>query len=263
MLCNPGGPVKEQGFCSSPLLWAVIYPILKVASFPVGGSDFGFNPLSGGCFLMNDYSFVRRHLIDPAPKWRDRRHPLPAVFLDRDGVINEEVHYLSRPEDMVLIPGVAKAIARINAARVPVVVVTNQSGVARGFLSEDQLQDLHVRMTQLLADEGASVQGIYYSPFHSDGQGDYRKDSICRKPGPGMIFAACEEFAIDRADSVLIGDKIADIRAGNAAGLKTVMVRTGHGAHETTLPEAAEAGFIADDLQAAVDQLCASGAIAL
>ncbi|MEQ5774633.1 HAD family hydrolase [Thalassospira sp. NFXS8] len=212
---------------------------------------------------MTDYSFVRRHLIDPSPKWRDQRNPLPAVFLDRDGVINEEVHYLSRSEDMVLIPGVAQAIARINAAGVPVVVVTNQSGVARGFLTEDQLYDLHIRMTELLADAGASVQGIYYSPFHTDGQGEYRKESICRKPGPGMIFAACEDFAIDRPESVLVGDKIADIRAGNAAGLKTVMVRTGHGARETLLPAAAEeAGFIADDLLAAVNQLFASGAIA-
>ncbi|WP_085590527.1 HAD-IIIA family hydrolase [Thalassospira sp. MCCC 1A01428] len=212
---------------------------------------------------MTDYSFVRRHLIDPSPKWRDQRNPLPAVFLDRDGVINEEVHYLSRSEDMVLILGVAQAIARINAAGVPVVVVTNQSGVARGFLTEDQLYDLHIRMTELLADAGASVQGIYYSPFHTDGQGEYRKESICRKPGPGMIFAACEDFAIDRPESVLVGDKIADIRAGNAAGLKTVMVRTGHGARETLLPAAAEeAGFIADDLLAAVNQLFASGAIA-
>lgn len=212
---------------------------------------------------MTDYSFVRRHLIDPSPKWRDQRNPLPAVFLDRDGVINEEVHYLSRSEDLVLIPGVAQAIARINAAGVPVVVVTNQSGVARGFLTEDQLYDLHIRMTELLANAGASVQGIYYSPFHTDGQGEYRKESICRKPGPGMIFAACEDFAIDRPESVLVGDKIADIRAGNAAGLKTVMVRTGHGARETLLPVAAEeAGFIADDLLAAVNQLFASGAIA-
>ncbi|OSQ39038.1 D,D-heptose 1,7-bisphosphate phosphatase [Thalassospira mesophila] len=187
---------------------------------------------------------------------------MPAIFLDRDGVINEEVHYLAKPEDMALIPGVAQAIARINGAGVPVVVVTNQSGVARGFLSEDQLHDLHVKMAQLLADEGASVQGIYYSPFHIDGVGNYQKESTCRKPGPGMIFAACEEFAIDRSESVLVGDKIADIRAGNAAGLKTVLVRTGHGATETRLPEAAEAGFIADDLAAAVDQLFASGVIA-
>ncbi len=210
---------------------------------------------------MTDYSFVRRHLIDPAPKWQDQRHALPAIFLDRDGVINQEVHYLSKPEDMALIPGVGQAIARINAARVPVIVVTNQSGIARGYLNEDDLLVLHERMTQLLAAEGASVQGIYYSPFHPDGQDEYQKDSICRKPGPGMIFAACEDFAIDLAESVLIGDKIADIDAGRAAGMKTVLVRTGHGAQQADMPGASNADFIADDLPSAVDRLFETGAI--
>ncbi|AUG52493.1 D-glycero-alpha-D-manno-heptose-1,7-bisphosphate 7-phosphatase [Thalassospira marina] len=211
---------------------------------------------------MTDYSFVRRHLIDPAPKWRDQRNPLPAVFLDRDGVINQEVHYLSKPEDMALIPGVGAAIARINAASVPVVVVTNQSGVARGFLGEDGLLVLHQRMTDLLAAEGASVQGIYYSPFHPDGQGEYRKESICRKPGPGMILAACEDFAIDRGESVLIGDKLADIGAGRAAGMKAVLVKTGHGAKESQLPGAQTADFIANDLADAIDRLFEMGVIA-
>ena len=210
---------------------------------------------------MTDYSFVRRHLIDPAPKWRDQRHVLPAIFLDRDGVINQEVHYLSKPEDMVLIPGASEAIARINAARVPVIVVTNQSGVARGYLTEDDLLILHERLTQLLAAQGASVQGIYYSPFHAEGQGAYCKESICRKPGPGMIFAACEDFAIDRAESILIGDKIVDLEAGRAAGLKTVLVRTGHGAKQADMPGANNADFIADDLPAAVDRLFETGAI--
>ncbi|WP_339861519.1 HAD family hydrolase [Thalassospira alkalitolerans] len=206
-----------------------------------------------------EYNFVHRHLIDPAPRWRDLRHPRAAVFLDRDGVVNEEVHYLSKVEDLALIPGTAAAIKRLNNAGVTVIVVTNQSAVARGYLSEDGLRDLHEAMIKMLAVDGASVQGIYYSPYHPEGTGDYRRESLCRKPGPAMIFAAAEDFAISLPKSVLIGDRINDIRAGRAAGTHAVMVRTGHGAKETTWAEAAEADFIADDLSKAVAELFSRG----
>lgn len=196
---------------------------------------------------------VRRHLIDPAPRFRDRRNLLPAVFLDRDGVINEEVHYLSRVEDLKLVKGAAAAIARLNAAGLPVIVVTNQSAVARGYLDEEQLLVLHRELVAMLARENASLQGIYYSPFHPEGLGDYRARSTCRKPEPGMLMAAAGEFAISLPDSVLVGDRINDVRAGHAAGARAIMVRTGHGARETELPEAREADFIVDDLAAAVD----------
>ncbi|NIY75910.1 HAD family hydrolase [Thalassospira sp. HF15] len=198
---------------------------------------------------------VKRHLIDPAPRFRDQRNPLPAVFLDRDGVINEEVHYLSDVADLKLIAGTCEAIKRLNDAGVPVIVVTNQSGVARGYLTEDQLLEIHKALVAMLSDHKASVQGIYYSPYHPDGQGEYRRESTCRKPDSGMLLAASEEFAISLSDSVLIGDRINDIRAGHAAGTKAIMVRTGHGAKEAILPEAQEADFIADDLAAAVDHI--------
>ncbi|KZB53753.1 D-glycero-alpha-D-manno-heptose-1,7-bisphosphate 7-phosphatase [Thalassospira xiamenensis] len=208
------------------------------------------------------YDFVRRHFIDPAPRWRDQRNPVPAVFLDRDGVVNEEVHYLSKIDDLALIPGTASAIKQLNDAGIPVVIVTNQSAVARGYLSEEGLRDLHEAMIAMLSRAGASVQGIYYSPYHPDGIEEYRRDSECRKPGPAMILAAAEDFAISLPDSVLIGDRINDIRAGRAAGTHAVIVRTGHGAKETTWLEAAEADFIADDLQAAVSELFARGVLA-
>jgi D-glycero-D-manno-heptose 1,7-bisphosphate phosphatase len=198
---------------------------------------------------------VKRHLIDPAPRFRDQRNPLAAVFLDRDGVINEEVHYLSDVADLKLIKGAGDAIKRLNDAGLPVIVVTNQSGVARGYLSEDKLLEIHKALVAQLSDQKASVQGIYYSPYHPSGQGDYRRESTCRKPEPGMLLAASDEFAINLSESVLIGDRINDIRAGHAAGAKAIMVRTGHGAHEAILPEAQEADFIADDLAMAVDHI--------
>ncbi|MBX2830377.1 MAG: HAD family hydrolase [Rhodospirillales bacterium] len=198
---------------------------------------------------------VRRHLIDPAPRFRDRRNVLPAVFLDRDGVINEEVHYLSHVEELKLIDGAATAIRRLNDAGIPVIVVTNQSGVARGYLNEDQLFVIHQALIAMLGQKKASVQGIYYSPFHMKGEGDYRRESDCRKPGSGMLVAAAEEFAISLTDSVLVGDRINDVRAAHGVGARAIMVRTGHGAKETQSPEATEADFIADDLSAAVDHI--------
>lgn len=201
---------------------------------------------------------VKRHLIDPAPRFRDLRAPRPAVFLDRDGVINEEVHYLSHVDELKLIAGAGAAIRRLNEAGIPVIVVTNQSAVARGYLTEDQLFDIHQAMAGLLAREKASVQGIYYSPYHPEGEGAYRRDSTCRKPEAGMLLAAADEFAITLSESVLVGDRINDIRAGHAAGTRAIMVRTGHGAKETQLPDAQEADFIADDLAAAVDHILGS-----
>ncbi|MFH1806394.1 MAG: HAD family hydrolase [Pseudomonadota bacterium] len=208
-----------------------------------------------------DYSFVRRHFIDPAPRWRDLRYPLPAVFLDRDGVVNEEVDYLSKVEDLALIPGTAAAIARLNDAGVPVIIITNQSGVARGMLSEDGLRDLHEALIGMLAQENASIQGIYYSPYHPDGLDPYDIDSPCRKPGPAMLHAAAQEFAINLQDSIFIGDKTSDLEAAQNAGAHGVMVRTGHGAVEANLPGAAQALFVADDLASAVDRLFADGFI--
>jgi D-glycero-D-manno-heptose 1,7-bisphosphate phosphatase len=209
---------------------------------------------------MNSQSHdtVKRHLIDPAPRFRDRRNPLPAVFLDRDGVINEEVHYLSRVEDFHLIKGVATAIRRLNEAGIPVIVVTNQSAVARGYITEDQLLDIHKAMVALLAREKASVQGIFYSPYHEKGEGEYRRQSTCRKPEPGMLLAAAEEFAISLPESVLVGDRINDVRAGHAAGTRAIMVRNGDGAKETGFGEASEADLITEDLAAAVDEILAS-----
>ena len=150
------------------------------------------------------------------------------VFLDRDGTLNEEVNYLHRPEDMRLLPGVPQALARLKEAGFKLVVITNQAGVARGYYREEDVKALHQYMNGLLADFGAEIDGFYYCPHHPvHGIGDYKKNCLCRKPGIGMFLQAEEQFAVDKAHSYMIGDKLLDTRAGQNYGVFSVLVGTG------------------------------------
>lgn len=159
-----------------------------------------------------------------------------AVFLDRDGTVNVEKEYLHRPEEFEFVSGTAEAIGILKGAGYLVVVVTNQSGVARGFYGEEDVELLHRHMDELLAVCGTSVDGYYYCPHHPEkGVGRYRIDCDCRKPLPGMLLQAAADLGIDLADSWMIGDKLADVEAGIAAGCRPVMVKTGYGASEAAL----------------------------
>lgn len=156
--------------------------------------------------------------------------PREAVFFDRDGTLIEEAHYLADPEQVRLIPGAADAVRALNAAGVLVIVVTNQSGVARGYFPESRVGEVHERLSRLLAEHGATVDAFYYCPHHeSKGAGAYRVACDCRKPRPGMLLTAARAFDIDLARSWVIGDKACDAGAGAAAGCRTLLVRTGHG----------------------------------
>lgn len=143
-------------------------------------------------------------------------HPKAAAFLDRDGVIVEDVHYLSRPEDLRLRPGVTDALVAM-APRFSLVVVTNQSGIARGYFDEATLDAIHARLVRVLAEEGAAVDAIYACP-HLDAGCD------CRKPAPGMILRAADEHALVLDDSVLIGDAPRDVEAGRRAGVRSLLL---------------------------------------
>ncbi|MBT3793179.1 MAG: HAD family hydrolase [Rhodospirillales bacterium] len=158
----------------------------------------------------------------------------PAIFLDRDGVILEPVDYLHREEDMAIIAGMEREIASLNALGIPVIVITNQSAVARGILNEDALSELHGVMRDQLAQTGASLDAIYYCPHHPDvGEPPYRAACSCRKPAPGMILQAATDLEIDLANSAFIGDALTDIEAAHNAGVgTTVLVLTGHGKKE-------------------------------
>ncbi len=173
----------------------------------------------------------------------------PAVFLDRDGTLNEEVDYLSDPEQLVLIPGAAAAVARLNARHIPVVVVTNQSGIGRGKYSWQDFDAVMRRMEALLAQEGAHLDAIYASPHHAKGQGEYAVvDHPERKPNPGMLQRAAEEHGLDLARSWMVGDKDIDLEAGRRAGCQVALVRTGYG----TEVDGALADLVAENLPEAL-----------
>lgn len=156
-----------------------------------------------------------------------------AVFLDRDGTINVEKEYLHRPEEFVFIPGAPEAIRLLNDAGFLVIVVTNQSGVARGLYDEEAVCALHRHLDAELAARGGRVDAYYFCPHHPEhGTGKYRQECSCRKPLPGMIEAATRAFAIDLAASYVVGDKASDVAVGLAAGCRPLLVRTGYGEEE-------------------------------
>ncbi|MDO9229608.1 MAG: HAD family hydrolase [Syntrophales bacterium] len=153
-----------------------------------------------------------------------------AIFLDRDGTINEEIGYMDRLEKLRLIPGAAEAIRRINATGMKAVVVTNQSGVARGILTEAFVAETHARLAEMLRAEGASIDAFYFCPHHpTEGLGDYRRVCACRKPAPGLLLRAAAELHLDLARSYMVGDTRKDIEAGVGAGAQGILVRTGYG----------------------------------
>ena len=154
-----------------------------------------------------------------------------AVFLDRDGTINKYVGFLRDINDFELIPGVAEAIRKINALGYLAIVATNQPVIARGDTTVIELQEIHHKMETLLGKAGAYVDAIYYCPHHPDkgypGEiSEYKIDCDCRKPKPGMLFKAAEEYNIDLSSSWMIGDSESDIIAGKTAGCKTVLIGT-------------------------------------
>lgn len=173
----------------------------------------------------------------------------PALFLDRDGTLNEEVDYLHRPEDLALIPGAAEALAKVNAAGIPVVVVTNQSGIGRGYYGWPEFEAVMDRMAEHLAEAGARIDATYASPHHEKGRGDYAvADHPERKPNPGMLQRAAEEHGLDLTRSWMVGDKALDVEAGRRAGCRTALVLTGYGKGE----DPAGADLVCADLAAAV-----------
>ncbi|MDI6795100.1 MAG: D-glycero-beta-D-manno-heptose 1,7-bisphosphate 7-phosphatase [bacterium] len=179
-----------------------------------------------------------------------------AVFLDRDGVINEEVNYLGNPDELVLLPGAASAIRKLNQKGIKVIVVTNQSGVARGYFSEEAVAEVHKRLKELLAGESAYLDAIYYCPHHPEALLDrYKKDCFCRKPWPGMLEAAAYDLGLDLSKCCLVGDKMLDIEAGAAVGCQTILVLTGYGETELKEEKAVKPDAVAKDISRAVEMI--------
>lgn len=151
------------------------------------------------------------------------------AILDRDGTIIQERHYLSDPAQVELLPGAVSGLKQMRKLGLGLIVVTNQSGVARGYFGLGRLGKIHARLRQLLRQGGVKLDGIYFCPHHPD------QACSCRKPAPGMIRQAAGDYGFDTRDCFVIGDKPCDVNLGRAAGAVSLLVRTGYGAgHENT-----------------------------
>ncbi len=171
------------------------------------------------------------------------------VFLDRDGTMNREVNYLHKPEDLVILPGVPGAIRMLREAGFSIVVVTNQAGVARGYYTCEDVENLHAYFNEVLENDGAHVDHFFYCPHHPEhGIGEYKRECDCRKPGIGMFRMAEQYYEIDKEHSYMIGDKLLDVEAGRNYGVHSILVGTGYGAAVYEEQEASAYDFYAETL---------------
>jgi D-glycero-D-manno-heptose 1,7-bisphosphate phosphatase len=179
-----------------------------------------------------------------------------AVFMDRDGTINEEVGYVNHLERFFLLPGAGQAIRLLNQHGLKAVVITNQSGVARGYFPESLIHDVHRRMEGLLEREGAYLDGIYYCPHHPDaGSPPYRQKCRCRKPDTGMVEEASKALNLDCSKSYVIGDRGKDLEFAYRTGARGILVLTGYGKGEWEYRQdqwKVKPDYVAQDLYEAV-----------
>ena len=178
----------------------------------------------------------------------------PAVFLDRDGTLIEESGYLDRLDLLRVFPWTADAIRLLNRAGFATVVITNQGAIGRGIIDEPFLHQVHAAIDARLALGRARIDAYYFCPHHPAAVDEqHRQPCRCRKPAPGMIEQACRDLQIDPHRSVMVGDRWLDVACGQAAGARSVLLRTGHGAHEAGHPPAgAHADAILNNLMEAV-----------
>lgn len=153
------------------------------------------------------------------------------VFLDRDGTINREVHHLSDPDQLELLPGAADGMRTLLQAGCTLIVVSNQSPIGRGVFTESRLLEINGRLAEMLAAEGVEIEGWYWCP-HAPWEG-----CACRKPAPGMFLRARDELGVILEGSWIVGDRLSDLRAGKAIGARAILVATGYGEGEYALPE--------------------------
>jgi D-glycero-D-manno-heptose 1,7-bisphosphate phosphatase len=169
-----------------------------------------------------------------------------AVFLDRDGTINSEVGYLSGKDQIQILDGVPEALNLFKESGFLNIIITNQSGIARGYYTEKELEEIHLEFMNILRKNGKLlIDGIYYSPYHPEGTVEkFTRISNCRKPGTGMIEAAVKNHNIDLRKSFLIGDSLADMQCAENAGIRKILVLTGYG--KKTAEECKKTGIIPD-----------------
>jgi D-glycero-D-manno-heptose 1,7-bisphosphate phosphatase len=161
----------------------------------------------------------------------------PAVFLDRDGTLIEDIPYLCSVDRLAFFPWTIDSVRALNRAGLAVVIVSNQSGIARGFMSEAAVQDIHREISRRLQAGGARVEAYYYCPHHPDGTVEpYGRRCDCRKPAPGLVDRAASDLQLDPARSFVVGDKWVDVGLARGVGARGILVRTGTGAAEEARP---------------------------
>ena len=179
-----------------------------------------------------------------------------AVFLDRDGTISEEMGYVNHIERFQIFPFAAEAIRQLNQAEIPVIVVTNQSGIARNIFPESLMHEVHKKMVSELAAGGAWIDGIYYCPHKTE------DDCECRKPNPGLLERAAREHALDLGSSWVVGDRYADLEMAHSAGSRGILVMTGYGRGEYELHGASwprQPDAISENLKDAIRHILLTG----
>jgi len=151
--------------------------------------------------------------------------PKTGVFLDRDDTIIKDRIYLDNPADIEILPGAGDAIRALNSKGVPAIIITNQSGIARGLFDEERLHEIHLELMSMLADMGAMIDAVYYCPHHPEGIIDeYRKTCPCRKPEPGLLYRAAEDFCLDLNSCYMVGDKPMDVETIHRVGGKGILL---------------------------------------
>lgn len=266
LISNDSGLMHLGGALGVPLV-AVFGPTNPLTTAPLGRSRLIRSQAECAPCLKRECPLERRICFDDITPGRVAEAALdlieprpvdpslsPAVFLDRDGTINREMEYLSHPDGLELIPGVGQAVSSLNRAGYKAVVVTNQSGLARGLFSYSDLESIHARLRELLAQEGATLDGIYFCPHHPEGSlPDLARVCDCRKPAGGLFVRAARDLKIDLARSVWVGDRQRDFQAAEKFGGRSVLVLTGYGLEEARRPLEHPPALVAPDLRRAVE----------
>ncbi len=186
------------------------------------------------------------------------------MFIDRDGTLTDEVGYVNHPSRLRLLPRSAEAVRRLNRAGIPAVMVTNQSGIARGYFSEEVLNAVNAALVDRLKREGAHLDGLYVCAHHPrEGEPPFRADCDCRKPKPGLLVRAARELDLDLVRSWMVGDKPSDILAGHRVGARAALVLTGYGLGEWEYRRSrfpVPPDHVADDLLDAADWIIRTAA---
>lgn len=266
MLTNDSGLMHLGGALGVPLT-AVFGPTNPLTTAPLGRSRLIRSRADCAPCLKRDCPLERRLCFDEITPDRVAEAALdliephtaapglsPAVFLDRDGTLNREVEYLDHPDRLELIAGAGRAVAALNRAGFKVVVVTNQSGLARGLFNFKDLDLIHERLRELLAQEGARLDGIYFCPHHPEGSlPDLARACDCRKPASGLYEQAAADLKIDLARSVWVGDRQRDFQAAEKFGGRSVLVLTGYGLEEARQGLEHQPTLVAPDLRRAAE----------